>query len=590
MFGPRHWLQSLANSQCRVDPMEARDLVYYASSSPEEVVGVREFTIGEALRGGEKELELLSNAMIPSQWGPMHVFDLCVSFGHFETARVMAQRGVKNCMLLETHLERNSWGPNASCYRCRDDCSQTCDECCFGFPVEQGRWMKDWNVDLEDAIPAAQQTAKKPVVRFILDALSSGCPLPFAISEEAMAHLLDLAILTGDKEAAVCCAKQSKLRPLRRWSSGSFFRACPIHARMCALNETESIHLDSLYHALKEEEVLVAALSAGVDLEGLFFEADMNYHRPLALRLSLPEAVAVSASSWSTFDKLLPKPETPWVTSQTNGLGSLLFKLAPERDNNIANLCEDRLKNVRMAGLCLQDVNVQYKSSFGTGSLSLVDLAILTKQADCAALCAAMGAKLSKNGYSMLRHYQMDLARRKAAAAADLQICWRSQIVSKCIAVYQLMSMGNRRFPSWLVDQVIYLSLEPHLVQEFGLWDEAHAWCASRDWNQCLLSTPAPHAEEMPEEDPEEPTSPEPPPEPDPVPEKASNDSRLMRAVMESRNDMPLLNRDLCVFRLTRMANADFVVQLLTDPGGPLKALHDRVREAGCSISIIFQM
>ena len=62
--------------------------------------------------------------------------------------------------------------------------------------------------------------------------------------------------------------------------------------------------------------------------------------------------------------------------------------------------------------------------------------------------------------------------------------------------------------------------------------------------------------------------------------------NQLWEAMLESQRDVPPLNVDgVRLFRLTRMANAPHIVDLLHDPDGPLKSLHDRVREAGCSIS-----
>ena len=87
--------------------------------------------------------------------------------------------------------------------------------------------MKDWDASLMDAADAARESAKKPLLRATLDAFRSGdgAPsfAPFAISEDALVHLLDIAILTGDQTVAMRCAEQSKLRPLRRWRSHDVF-------------------------------------------------------------------------------------------------------------------------------------------------------------------------------------------------------------------------------------------------------------------------------------------------------------------------------------------------------------------------------
>ena len=152
------------------------------------------------------------------------LFDLCLAAGLSETAWALAESGIEGCALEVHHLKRKFHDQNSGgCGTCKDG-RQTCDECCFGFPVDQGIWMKDWNANLADAAEAARQTAEQPFVRAALKTFRSG-PVPhtLAISEEAVTHLLDIAILIGDKEAAVCCAKHSALRPLRRWSSDGIF-------------------------------------------------------------------------------------------------------------------------------------------------------------------------------------------------------------------------------------------------------------------------------------------------------------------------------------------------------------------------------
>ena len=203
---------------------DVKDLVCYDGDA-NVVSGVKEFHLAEALLNGQQEL--LSRT-VPSQWGQVHLFELCLAFGLSDTAWAMAQKGVKGCKLEAYHLKRHaasapdrwtSWSLDCQC-----TAWQVCDLCCFGFHVNEGIWMKDWDAALTDITEAARKTAQKPLVRAILEALRSDAGPPLAISEEAMVHLLDIAILLGNKEAASYCAARSKLRPLRRWRSHDLFK------------------------------------------------------------------------------------------------------------------------------------------------------------------------------------------------------------------------------------------------------------------------------------------------------------------------------------------------------------------------------
>ncbi|CAK9107624.1 unnamed protein product [Durusdinium trenchii] len=196
--------------------MDARDFVCYVGKS-QESHGVKEFQIAVALMEGHKEL-LSKN--VPSQWGEVQLFDVCLRLGLFDTACAMAQRGVGGGLdvhhLNRTFFEFDPRFPDNehvellhsqySCTCCWDQ-RKTCDGCCFGFPIDHGIWMEDWAANCRDAAEEACQTAKHPLVWNLLEALHCGTALPFAISEEAMVHLMDIAILTGDKEAAMHCAE-----------------------------------------------------------------------------------------------------------------------------------------------------------------------------------------------------------------------------------------------------------------------------------------------------------------------------------------------------------------------------------------------
>ena len=488
---PRHFLsiwikiQSARKRHCFVSlcslwNMDAASFVCYERGS-QEVVGVKEFQVAVALLEGQKDL--LSRP-VPSQWGRVHLFDLCATFGHLDTAWAMAEKGVAGCRLEVHHLKRQAVQTGVShliiqpcpCIRW-----QTCEGCCFGFPVEQGIWMKDWDAELEDAIAAARRTAKKALVCAILGAMCSGAPLPFTVSEEAIVHLLDIAILTGNKEAAVCCAKQSKLRPLRRWRWGDVFLGVGRRVWWQKTIEDDRLEFFNFSIRLKSPGLLNAVLSVGAELQSLTNGC-----------LPLREAVALSTTPWADFAKLLPV-EGPWLPKQDNYFGCYFIdavEAADSDDDEIDHLTlsKDRLLEADAAGIPLNRMEISraFRDDVNLVSLTLLDLAILFGQSDCAALCAATNVKLSEDGSTMLQQsLNADPARRPAAAAAAqkfLALSWKSEISEKGVTVFQLMKKLScgRSFPKQLVNQVIAFSLDvPEVVQQLDLWGEAHAWCQS---------------------------------------------------------------------------------------------------------------
>ena len=175
--------------------------------------------------------------MVQSQWGPVHLFDLCLRCDHLGMALALAAHGVPGCILEDYHLgpisSRDSWGLARRC-----DCHgwNTCKYCGWAFPVEKSIWMEDWDAALlwvdwhsggvSGVILAAQQAAATPVTRAMLDLCSRDMELPFSGSRKAMARLLDIAILTGNQKAAVNLSKKCQLRPLRRWKMDWSFGGC----------------------------------------------------------------------------------------------------------------------------------------------------------------------------------------------------------------------------------------------------------------------------------------------------------------------------------------------------------------------------
>ena len=527
--------------------MDARCFVYYATNSQDKVMGVKEFQIGEALR--KEQLELLRQE-VPSQWGPKSLFELCFTFGHVDTAMAMTQK-VEGCRLEAHHLKRiwsydkadkTRFHPAFSCNKCKFD-QRTCDECCFGFPTEEGIWMEDWAANLQEAADAAHKTAEQLLVHTVLEALGSGATLPFTISEEAMAHLLDLAILTGNKEAAKRCAELSHVRPLRRWSSVGFFGTA-----RCGREVEVPLSDDSSFLVCIDKLVFVDDQVLAQLLAALSVGARLGLRSFSGFRLSLREALILSEASWADLAELLPPEQVPEM--ERNPRGNLFLERGTGR------LRKDCLQKAQMAGWSLRTwlVNAHDEWSWPMQNLllSLLDVAILVGQDDCAVLCAAMGAKLSQDGCELLEEYlDAAFARRPAAIAAAHQMLstsWKSEISAKAIAIYQVMMnlSGGKCFPSHWVHQVMAYSMDvPEIVDQLDLWEEAHEWCQSVCWE---ASASRDTQELPPLEDvstygeqgcPEEPADLPPAPLTEQIPEdeKATDDhDHLMLAIRESRN------------------------------------------------------
>ena len=343
--------------------------------------------------------------------------------------------------------------------------------------------MEDWDVRLEYAADAARATAEQPLVCAALEALGSGAELVPTFSEEAMVDLLDIAILTGDREAARHCAKQSKLRPLRRWSGRDLFHAVSGDCGGFYLFQNLWIELRSWRLEVQDTAMLLASLLAGVEVPGL---------KSGLCRVPLRESVVISVAPWVDFAELLPLPESLWVAEKKNFLGKFFIKI--DEDTELASLDKEKLERAKTAGISFQNFDVETLSTAWC-FLSVLDLAILFGQSDCAALCATMGAKLSKKGRHMLaQHLNADPARCSAAKAAAhemLTASWKSEISTKAIVIYQLMKKlaRGKHFPILLVNDIVSFSMaEPEIVGQLDLWEEAHVFCQSAHLRQAMPS------------------------------------------------------------------------------------------------------
>ena len=84
--------------------------------------------------------------------------------------------------------------------------------------------MEDSDASLQDAKRAAESSAAKPLVHALLEAFRSQASVDGLATAEAMAYLLDVAILIGDAELARCCARHCTRLPLRRWRGEELVR------------------------------------------------------------------------------------------------------------------------------------------------------------------------------------------------------------------------------------------------------------------------------------------------------------------------------------------------------------------------------
>ena len=414
--------------------------------------------------------------LLPSQWGMVHLFDLCLWFGHVDTALALAMRGVEGCVL-EVHHDLgpcsrdHSWDDPAPC-----SCQgwDTCCYCCWAFPVEQGIWMEDWDVQQYGAVLTAHMAAATPLTRAMLDLCSCDMELPFSGSPKAMARLLDIAILTGNRKAAVNLSKKCQVRPLRRWGVDCW-------------------------------EAARTALWAGADFQDLMVEEfvdsceDVPFPQALFLHSQLDD--------WKEIRHLLPKCHDLWPTRDLdNGLGQYLLE-CPHGPDGGWKLSLDRIRSAEDAGLDWQFCRVEVLCQNDTTSafLTLLDMAIWSGQPDCAEACVDAGIELKGDDLTLAWHkhvlrgeslslyvpsldldlYVVPSEAQTAAAAAGrafLKRLWKSESSQKGIVVYQMMvkMFKGRSFPRAFVQETMTFSMPvPKIIDQLDLWEHVGDWMAA---------------------------------------------------------------------------------------------------------------
>ena len=437
-----------------------------------------------------------------SQWGPVHLFDVCLRCDHLGMALALAAHSIPGCVLEVHHL--GPFSRNSEFRLC--DCQgwQTCRYCCWAFPVDQGIWMEDWDAALiaagpVGAIPEACQAASTPITSAMLHLCSSDMDLPFSVSPHAMARLLDIAILTGNRAAAVNLSLPCQVRPLRRWAMDWRFEDAWQAAR--------------------------TALWAGADFQGILVPT-------IDEAIPFPQAMFLKSKleDWQEIRHLLPGRHDLWrPRSLDNNRFGHFFLEGPHGPGGGWKLSLDKIRaaedakvDVRFCCVSVGDLGSasvwQWKGReasavvileghafFEPASVTLLDMAIWSGQPDCVEACVDAGIELKGDdrplalhqgvlrGESLSLHHlptPVDIdaepsdAQTAAAAAACawLRRLWRSESSQKGIVLYQFMlkMFKGRPFPMLLVQETLTYSMPvPKIIDQLDLWEHVGDWMAS---------------------------------------------------------------------------------------------------------------
>ena len=426
--------------------------------------------------------------MVQSQWGPVHLFDLCLRFGHLGMAMALAAHSVPGCILEDHHdfgpFSRDpSWDRSGPC-RCRG--WNTCPYCCWAFPVDQGIWMEDWDADLfhgdqqgarfVGAIPAAHEAAATPLTRAMLEICSRDAELPFSGSPKAMARLLDIAILTGNRAAAVNLSKKCHLRPLRRWAvEWNYFEDCWKAART------------ALWAGAGFQDLMVT------DIGGL--HEDVPFPQALFLNCKL--------ELWQAIRHLLPARHDLWrPRNLDHELGR--FFLEDHGPGDGLKLSLSKIQAAEDAGLDLQFCFVwivEAEDDDIAEVVTLLDMAIWCGQPDCAEACVDGGIELKGDAWTLAWHRRvlggqnlclddppLNVVPAEAETAAEAAGCawlkrsWKSESSQKRVVLYQMMvkMFKGRSFPLFYVREIMKFSMPvPKIIDQLNLWAHVGHWMES---------------------------------------------------------------------------------------------------------------
>ncbi|CAE7464459.1 unnamed protein product [Symbiodinium natans] len=359
-----------------------------------QVVDVDEFQVAKALLAGETRL-------LSQDVGSKHLFDWCLEYGKQSTALAMLFNGVPGCLVKGGHLTLTPPGfsynavglgalPKARLpkqmkepFSVADDCCcsgrrRTCPGCSWGFPDHAAVWMEDFDVSVENAKEAAERAAETPLARGLFEALRSKTLHLAKVDEKVMARLLDIALLLGDVELASSCVKSCTCFPLRRWRFRDF---------VAVLNDPLPGWRPRI--GILQKEILIAALATGVALQHL----SASYHfAGVRGSILLSEAMALSDAEPCQVQDLLPLLDL-LGPGRVHKTGNAMALFLTEDLGGEVRLSHRKLCVATRAGLALNTFQAPFQRQCRSchqcalDSLTLLDLAILLGQRDCARLC-----------------------------------------------------------------------------------------------------------------------------------------------------------------------------------------------------------
>ena len=334
--------------------------------------------------------------------------------------------------------------------------------------------MKDWSAPLELAAEAAKKAAKTPLVSAVLEISSKDEVLPFSMSDEAAARLLDIAVLCGNSQAAANLAKTCSVRPLRRWRGDE----------LCLRDDLP---------------VLSAALCAGAEFQ------DLNASQPacgecvVEIPLLLAVALDFDLENWQQLGHFF-RSTSRWPGSDV-GLGYLFLSWDDVADGQeIFQIDTKKVKNGLRSGWDLKYIWEHFDEGIRDHTVGLLDSAILSGDSDCADALATAGVQLREDCSELLKRVcrgesvqlEFDLGENFgvglasecqsaafASARASLRRLFKREGSKKGAALYQVLinKFYPRDVPMALVHDILVFSMEaPKILDQLDLWDEVRGW------------------------------------------------------------------------------------------------------------------
>ena len=354
--------------------------------------------------------------------------------------------------------------------------------------------MKDWDEALCDwdgeddgpvgAIPAAHEAASSPLTCAMLDLCSRGMEFPFKASPKAMARLLDIAILTGNRKAAVNLSKKCQLRPLRRWAMNWTFDNCWNAART-------ALWAGAGFQDLMAKGPLLSNEEEGVP----GFHDDVPFPQALFLRSKLEDWQEIRHLLPGCHDLLRPR-------NLNNRLGEFFLEHDAHDDLQVS---KEKIRSAQDAGLDLAMwfVEVRCRGDDRLLGVTLLDLAMWCGQPDCVEACVDGGIELKDDDRTLAWHKQVlrggvplgfplrvlsvqelrcvpsgaSIAAAAAAGSAWLKRLWKSESSQKGFVLYQMMlkMFKGRSFPMAVVQEILTFSMPvPKIIDQLDLWEHVH--------------------------------------------------------------------------------------------------------------------